>query len=150
LAVDGLSRRWGLVVSPHREGGQAQFIDRPVGDEASPWLSHLLDWVRLRLHDPITVAQLANRARMSKRTLSRRFVETTGTSPLDWITALRVRRAKDLLETTTFSMEEIADQCGFGSAATLRHHFRARVNLSPNGYRTRFRQSENEAWPESG
>jgi AraC family transcriptional activator FtrA len=140
LTVNKVARR--LVVSPHREGGQAQFIDKPVGEQASPWLSHLLEWSQVRLHDPISVAQLANRACMSKRTLSRRFVETTGTSPLDWITALRVRRAKDMLETTALSMEEIADRCGFGSAATLRHHFRARVKLSPNGYRASFQRSE--------
>lgn len=131
-----------LVVSPHREGGQAQFIDKPVGEFASPWLSRLLGWVQGRLQDRITVAQLAEQARMSKRTLSRRFVETTGTSPLDWITALRVRRAKDLLETTALSMEEIAERCGFGSAPTLRHHFRIRVQLSPNAYRARFLRSE--------
>jgi AraC family transcriptional activator FtrA len=140
LTANNVARR--LVVSPHREGGQAQFIDKPVGEHASPWLAHLLDWVQTRLQDPITVAQLASRACMSKRTLSRRFVETTGTSPLDWITTLRVRRAKDLLETTALSMEEIADQCGFGSAPTLRHHFRTRVRLSPNGYRVRFLRSE--------
>jgi AraC family transcriptional activator FtrA len=127
-----------LVVSPHREGGQAQFIDKPVGEQTSPWLSHLLDWVQLRLHNSITVEELADQARMSKRTLSRRFAETTGTSPLDWITNLRVRQAKDLLETTPLSVEEIADKCGFGSAPTLRHHFRARVKLSPNAYRTSF------------
>ncbi len=142
LTANKVARR--LVVSPHREGGQAQFIEKPVAGQASPWLSHLLDWCQERLHNPITVAQLANRAGVSKRTLSRRFVETTGTSPLDWITALRVRRAKDLLETTVLSMEEIADRCGFGSAPTLRHHFRARVRLSPNGYRARFRRSDLE------
>lgn len=143
LTANKVARR--LVVSPHREGGQAQFIDKPVGEEASPWLSHLLDWAQERLHDPITVAQLADRGGMSKRTLSRRFVEVTGTSPLDWITGLRVRRAKDLLETTTLSMEEIAGQCGFGSAPILRHHFRVRVRLSPNLYRARFRRMEGAA-----
>jgi len=140
LTTNRVARR--LVVSPHREGGQAQFIDKPVGEQESPWLSHLLHWSQAKLHDPITVEQLAKKACMSKRTLSRRFVETTGTSPLDWITTLRVRRAKDLLETTALSMEEVADQCGFGSAPTLRHHFRARVKLSPNAYRARFRRSE--------
>jgi len=92
LTANRVARR--LVVSPHREGGQAQFIDKPVGEQASPWLSHLLHWAQERLHDPITVAQLAKRAGMSKRTLSRRFVEMTGTSPLDWITSLRVRRGE--------------------------------------------------------
>jgi len=140
LTANKVARR--LVVSPHREGGQAQFIDKPVGEQASPWLANLLEWSQVRLHNPISVAQLANRACVSKRTLSRRFVESTGTSPLDWITALRVRRAKDLLETTPLSMEEVADRCGFGSAATLRHHFRARVKLSPNGYRASFQRSE--------
>jgi len=140
LIANKVARR--LVVSPHREGGQAQFIDKPVGEQTSPWLSHLLEWAQVRLRERITVTQLAARTRMSKRTLSRRFAEVTGTSPLDWITALRVRRAKDLLETTALSMEEIADQCGFGSAPTLRHHFRERVKLSPNAYRSRFQRSD--------
>jgi AraC family transcriptional activator FtrA len=140
LAANKVARR--LVVSPHREGGQAQFIDKPVGEQTSPWLSHLLDWVQNRLRNPITVGQLADQARMSKRTLNRRFAETTGTSPLDWITTLRVRQAKDLLETTPLSVEEIADKCGFGSAPTLRHHFRARVKLSPGAYRTHFQRRE--------
>jgi AraC family transcriptional activator FtrA len=111
-----------------------------VGEEAHPWLSHLLDWAQEKLHKQITVEQLAKEAHMSMRTLSRRFAETTGTSPLDWITVLRVRRAKDLLETTTLSVEEIAEQCGFRTAAVLRHHFRTRVKLSPNVYRDRFNQ----------
>ena len=88
----------------------------------------------------MTVEQLAKEAHTSKRTLSRRFAETTGMSPLHWITVLRVRRAKDLLETTTLSIEDVAEQCGFGSAAALRHHFRNRVKLSPNIYRDRFHQ----------
>jgi AraC family transcriptional activator FtrA len=136
VVANKVARR--LVISPHREGGQAQFIDKPVGEEAHPWLSHLLDWAQIRLHLPITVEQLAKEAHVSKRTLSRRFAETTGTSPLHWIAGLRVRRAKDLLETTTLSVEEIAQQCGFQSAAVLRHHFRIRVKLSPNTYRNRF------------
>jgi AraC family transcriptional regulator, transcriptional activator FtrA len=135
--VNTVARR--LVVAPHREGGQAQFIDRPVGEQTNPWLSQLLDWVQVRLHTSITVEQLADQAHMSRRTLSRRFAETTGTSPLDWVTNLRIRRAKDLLETTKLSVEEVADQCGFGSAPTLRHHFRARVRLGPSSYRARFK-----------
>lgn len=138
--VNSVARR--LVVPPHREGGQAQFIDKPVGDQSDPWLSQLLEWVQLRLHTPLTVELLADQAHMSRRTLNRRFAETTGTSPLDWVTNLRVRQAKDLLETTALSMEEIADRCGFGSAPTLRHHFRSRVKLSPSTYRARFQRSE--------
>jgi AraC family transcriptional regulator, transcriptional activator FtrA len=139
LIANNVARR--LVVSPHREGGQAQFIDKPIGDQTNPWLAHLLEWVQVRLHNSITVEQLASQARMSKRTLSRRFAETTGNSPLDWITSLRVRRAKDLLETSALSVEEVADRCGFGSAPTLRHHFRTRVKLTPNSYRARFQRS---------
>jgi AraC family transcriptional activator FtrA len=138
VVANNVARR--AVVSPHREGGQAQFIDKPVGEEAHPWLSHLLEWTHTRLHTQVTVEQLAREAHTSKRTLSRRFAETTGMSPLLWITVLRVRRAKDLLETTTLSVEEVAEQCGFGSAAALRHHFRNRVKLSPNTYRDRFHQ----------
>lgn len=140
LAANAVARR--LVVSPHREGGQAQFIDKPVGEQSSPWLAHLLDWVQGRLGNPITVDQLARQAHTSKRTLSRRFADAHGTSPLDWVTNLRVRQAKDMLETTDRSVEEIADYCGFGSAPTLRHHFRARVALSPNAYRRRFQRME--------
>jgi AraC family transcriptional regulator, transcriptional activator FtrA len=143
VVANKVARR--LVVSPHPEGGQAQFIDKPVGDEANPWLSHLLDWAQMRLHKQITVGHLAKEAHMSKRTLTRRFDEATGTSPLNWITALRVRRPKDLLETTTLSVEEIAEQSGFGSAAVLRHHFRARVKLSPNIYRVRFNQNQSRS-----
>jgi AraC family transcriptional regulator, transcriptional activator FtrA len=140
LTANRVARR--LVISPHREGGQAQFIDKPVGEPESPWLSHLLDWIRVRLHDSITLEQLARHARMSKRTLSRRFAETTGSSPLDWMISLRVRQAKDLLETTLLSVEEVAERCGFGSAPTLRHHFRTRVKLTPNTYRARFRRAD--------
>jgi AraC family transcriptional activator FtrA len=128
------------VVSPHREGGQAQFIDKPVGEEAHPWLSHLLNWTHTRLHIQITVEQLARETHTSMRTLSRRFTEANGISPLHWITVLRVQRVKDLLETTALSMEEVAEKCGFGTAALLRHHFRMRVKLSPKIYRDRFHQ----------
>ena len=108
LAANKVARR--LVVSPHREGGQAQFIDKPVGEQSNPWLAHLLEWVQRKLRNPITIEQLAKQVRMSKRTFYRRFTETTGTSPLDWITTLRVRQAQDLLETTRLSVEEIADK----------------------------------------
>jgi AraC family transcriptional activator FtrA len=128
-----------LVMPPHREGGQAQFIPHPVGDEERPWLSDLFEWARRRLGEDLTVERLAAHARMSKRTLTRRFAEAAGSSPGDWIVQLRVARAKDLLETTTRSIERIASDCGFGSAAALRHHFRERVSTSPAHYRGRFR-----------
>jgi AraC family transcriptional regulator, transcriptional activator FtrA len=130
-----------LVVSPHREGGQAQFIDKPVGEQAHPWLAHLLEWSESNLHSDITIGRLALEANVSRRTLSRRFVEATGQSPHRWITSLRVRKGKDLLETTTLSIEEIAEQCGFQSGALLRHHFREQVKISPRTYRDQFRQT---------
>ena len=134
-----------LVVPPHREGGQAQFIEKPVGDEADPWLANLLEWAHRHLDEELSVERLADQAHMSKRTLSRRFTEATGTSPANWINRLRVAHARDLLETTTLGVEQIAGKCGFGSAPTLRHHFRERVKISPAAYRSRFRLKEGRA-----
>jgi AraC family transcriptional activator FtrA len=136
-AANQVARR--LVMPPHREGGQAQFVPAPVGDEERPWLSHLFEWAQRHLGEELSVERLAAQARMSKRTLSRRFAEAAGSSPGDWIVQLRVSRAKDLLETTTRSIERIASDCGFGSVETLRHHFRTRVRTSPARYRARFR-----------
>jgi AraC family transcriptional activator FtrA len=130
-----------LVVYPHREGGQAQFIERAVGNEDSPWFSELLEWAQRHIEEELPVERLAAQAGMSKRTLARHFTEATGTSPADWIISLRVSRAKELLETTSRTIEEIATDSGFGSAPTLRHHFRERVKISPLAYRSHFRQS---------
>ena len=140
VVANNVARR--LVASPHREGGQAQFIDKPLGEQAHPRLANLLEWSQANLHTEITVERLAREANVSRRTLSRRFAETTSLSPHQWITFLRVRRGKDLLETTTLSVEEIAEQCGFASGALLRHHFRQQVKISPTTYRNRFRQTQ--------
>ncbi|HLJ18560.1 MAG TPA: helix-turn-helix domain-containing protein, partial [Stellaceae bacterium] len=146
-----------LVMAPHREGGQAQFIPAPVGDEDRPWLAQLFDWVQRRLHEPLTIDRMARQANMSTRTLSRRFAETAGMSPGEWLIGLRVARAKDLLETSRGSVERIAVDCGFGSVATLRHHFRQRVHMSPAAYRARFHTAGSRSprprcanWPDSG
>lgn len=139
IVANTVARR--AVIPPHREGGQAQYIDKPIGEAAHPWLSKLLHWAHGRLQGPITVAELARAAHTSKRTLSRRFTATTGVSPLQWITGLRLKRAKDLLETTTLSIEEVAQESGFGSAAVLRHHFRMGVKVSPSTYRGRFHRT---------
>jgi AraC family transcriptional activator FtrA len=128
----------GLVMPPHREGGQAPYMPRPVGDDDRPWLSHLCEWAVRRLSEPLTLDRCAAHARVSKRTLSRRFAEATGSSPGAWLIRLRVSHAKDLLETTAHSIEQIAADCGFGSAATLRHHFRQQVRTTPTSYRARF------------
>ncbi len=128
---------------PHRDGGQAQVIDRPVADEDSPWLSKLLEWAERHLAEDLTIHRLADQACVSKRTLARRFIQATGTSPADWVIGLRVSRAKELLETTVKSVEEVAYKCGFGSSFALRHHFRKRLKTSPSAYRARFRVTGN-------
>ena len=127
-----------LVMPPHREGGQAQFVPAPVGEVEEPWLALLLERVQRNLHEDLTVARLAKQAQMSKRTLARRFKSTTGTSPADWVLGLRIARAKDLLETSRHTIDRIASECGFGTTATLRHHFRQRVHMSPGTYRRTF------------
>lgn len=128
-----------LVVYPHREGGQAQFIDRAVPEEDSPWLATLQEWTQGHLDEELSVEQLANQVGMSKRTLSRRFALQAGTSPIEWLIGLRLARAKQLLEKTTRGIEEVASASGFGSAPTLRHHFRQRLGTSPAAYRSHFR-----------
>jgi transcriptional regulator GlxA family with amidase domain len=132
-----LARR--LVIPPHREGGQAQYIDQPVPVDSSPNLGPTMDWARAHLELPLTVEDLAHRALMSPRTFARRFREATGTTPLQWLCAQRVRRAQDLLENTEDTIEHIASICGFGSAQRLRTHF-ARVNhVTPHDFRRTFR-----------
>jgi AraC family transcriptional activator FtrA len=113
-----------------------------VADEERPWLAGLLEWTQRHLDEPLPVERLAREACVSKRTLTRRFAETAGVSPTDWVIGLRVARAKDLLETSSRSIEQIASKSGFGSAAALRHHFRQRVHMSPAAYRATFRLRE--------
>jgi AraC family transcriptional activator FtrA len=136
VVANAVARR--AVVPPHREGGQQQFVDEPVGEEANPWLSHLLHWVHRRLHERLTIEDLAAASNTSPRTLARRFAAATGASPHHWITGLRLRRARDLLETTTLSIEQVAERSGFSSAALLRHHFHASLDVSPSTYRHQF------------
>lgn len=129
-----------LVVYPHRDGGQAQFVERAVPkDDDSPWLAALLEWTEKHLEEEMTVERLAKQAGMSKRTLSRRFAERVGTSPVEWLIGLRLAHAKQLLEKTTRSVDEVAADSGFGSAPTLRHHFRERLDTNPIAYRSHFR-----------
>nr|WP_230531887.1 transcriptional regulator FtrA [Microvirga roseola] len=136
-AANRLARR--LVVPPHREGGQAQFVERPVPPRREGVrLGPLLDRMRARLSDEQPVAALAAEAGMSVRTFLRRFKATTGMPPGEWLLSERIVRARDLLETTSHSIEDIAMASGFGTSATLRHHFRTRLGTSPAAYRTRF------------
>ncbi|MFY8106941.1 MAG: transcriptional regulator FtrA [Elstera sp.] len=128
-----------LVVAPHREGGQAQFIDRPVPQRAGTLFAALFGQVQAEIADDWPVDRLAATAGMSRRTFLRRFQDATGTTPADWLLSLRLQGVKDLLETSTLSVEEIATRCGFGAAGTLRHHFRQRLGMTPQTYRQRFR-----------
>ncbi|WP_426955284.1 transcriptional regulator FtrA [Muricoccus radiodurans] len=136
-AAGSVARR--LVVPPHREGGQAQFIERPVPavHEASR-LSPLLDRMRASAGEDWPLDRMAAEAGMSRRTFIRRFRATTGATPAAWLLETRLARAKELLETTRLPMETVAEASGFPSAATLRLHFRGRLGVPPGAYRARF------------
>jgi AraC family transcriptional activator FtrA len=127
-----------LVMPPHRDGGQAQFIERPLPRQPHNRLAALLDAVRARPGEQWTIGRMANEAAMSQRTMIRRFKESLGSSPGEWLTQTRVDAARQLLESGAASVEEVAHLAGFGSVATLRHHFRSRVGVSPTRYRARF------------
>jgi AraC family transcriptional regulator, transcriptional activator FtrA len=135
-AANSVARR--MVVQPHRNGGQAQFIERPVQHYPNGKLASLLGTMRERLDTPMTISSLAQQAAMSERTFLRRFKEMTGMTPANWLMSVRLECAKQLLETGQNSIEDVAITSGFGSAATLRMHFRAIVGISPREYRVRF------------
>jgi len=127
-----------MAVMPlERPGGQAQFIVRedPVSSLA---LQPVLRWIEAQLHRPLTLAEIAQRAATSSRTISRRFLQQTGSSPLQWLLGARVRRAQYLLETTPMPVKQVAAASGFGSAATFRARFTRLVGLSPQAYRKNF------------
>ncbi|CAB3681609.1 HTH-type transcriptional regulator CdhR [Paraburkholderia phenoliruptrix] len=129
-----------LVVSPHRQGGQAQYIQQPVPPNVrEDRLSGLLDWVRGNLDAAHTLDSLAARALMSRRTFTRRFRLATGTTVGAWLLAERLGRAQQLLESTDESVEAIAGMAGFGSAASLRQHFADTFRTSPSAWRREFR-----------
>lgn len=135
-AANTVARR--LVIPPHRDGGQAQFIQRPVPSAfESSRLSPILDRMRADLSREHTVKALADAAGMSPRTFLRRFEAATGTTPARWLLAERLARARDLLETTPLGVEQIAQTVGFGAPA-LRHHFRKSLATTPQAYRARF------------
>lgn len=132
-----------LVIPPHRDGGQAQFLERPVEDRERKSgqpksLSVLLDKIRKRPSERWNIAELARLAAMSERTFMRRFRAATGLSPAYWVTRARVDAARELLENTGLSIDHIAERCGLGTPTTLRHHFRKKVGVSPAQYRKRF------------
>lgn len=148
-AANSVARR--LVVAPHREGGQAQFIASPVPQEREGLrLGPLIEWMRGRLFEEQPIRMLAERAGMSMRTFQRRFEAATGDSVGEWLVKERLRLARDLLEKqVSVSLDDIAVACGFGTQATLRHHFRKRLGTSPAAYRKTFGQQE-ASRPEGG
>ncbi|GAA0575085.1 helix-turn-helix domain-containing protein [Actinomadura livida] len=127
------------VVPPHREGGQAQFIARPVPEPRGSSTAAARAWALERLDRPVTLAELAGRASMSVRTFTRRFREETGVSPQAWLAGQRVERARRLLEETDLPVEAVAARAGFGTAASLRAHLQAAVGVAPTAYRATFR-----------
>jgi AraC family transcriptional regulator, transcriptional activator FtrA len=127
-----------LVVAPHRDGGQSQYIPASLPSEASGGLARLLHWAQGHLHEALTVEGLARKAAMSPRTFARRFVAETGTTPHGWLTHQRVLTAQRRLESTNDSIDEIAQRVGLGTAATLRFHFRNHLKTTPTAYRKRF------------
>jgi transcriptional regulator GlxA family with amidase domain len=127
-----------IVVSPHRDGGQAQYVDGPVPADAGGSLAATRQWALERLHEPLTVRALAEHAHVSERTFARRFAAETGLPPLRWLHAQRVDAARAALETTRASVDDVAYSCGFGTAANLRKHFRRAVRTTPTAYRRAF------------
>lgn len=135
-AANSVARR--LVTPPHRTGGQAQFIERPVPSVPRHELSALLDRVRRELVAPWPLKRLSQAMAMSERTFLRRFAAATGQTPGDWLVDTRLEAAQRLLERRGLMMEAVAARSGFGSVATLRHHFRQRLATTPRDYRERF------------
>jgi transcriptional regulator GlxA family with amidase domain len=129
-----------MVAAPHRDGGQAQFIERPTAERVGS-LEPTRAWALERLADPLDVAAMAGHAAVSPRTFARRFRDETGTTPLQWLLSQRVLESRRLLEETDLPIEEIASRAGFGTAASLRDHFRRATSTSPTAYRRSFRPS---------
>ncbi|WP_369218526.1 GlxA family transcriptional regulator, partial [Streptomyces flavofungini] len=127
------------VVPPHREGGQAQYIRRPLPEPGLTSTGRARTYALNRLADPLTLAELAAVESMSVRTFSRRFREETGLTPMQWLTQRRVDRARQLLETTDHTVDRVAAESGFGTGASLRQHFALGVGVSPGTYRATFR-----------
>ncbi|WP_071870549.1 transcriptional regulator FtrA [Atopomonas hussainii] len=133
-----------LVMAPQRSGGQAQFIEQPVIHSPRRDVAALLDWLQARLHEPLSVAQMADYLAVSQRTLLRRFHEATGISPKGWLLQARLQRARELL-THERDMQRVAEASGFASAESLRSAFRQHVGVSPAVYRRRFGQNGGKA-----
>ncbi|MFJ3666305.1 GlxA family transcriptional regulator [Streptomyces sp. NPDC090106] len=131
-----------MVVPPHRDGGQAQYVERPLPRDTCDTVGEVLAWMERHLDEDVTVEQLAARAHMSPRTFARRFQQETGTTPYRWILRQRVLLAQRLLEATDETVDAVAGRTGFGTAAALRHQFTRALGTTPNAYRRAFRGPE--------
>ncbi|MEV7995203.1 helix-turn-helix domain-containing protein [Streptomyces sp. NPDC086077] len=135
--ANAVARR--CVVPPFREGGQAQYIERPVPDTGATSTATTRVWALERLGEPLTLSDLAGHARMSLRTFARRFHDEVGVSPGRWLIQQRVARARNLLESSDLPVDSIAGQVGFATGASLRQHLHAAIGVSPQAYRRTFR-----------
>jgi transcriptional regulator GlxA family with amidase domain len=137
-AGNAIARR--IVVAPHRSGGQAQYIEAPLPDErtGAGSLEPTRAWLLQRLGEPVSVREMARHSFMSERTFARRFAAETGTSPLRWLHAQRVLHARELLERTHLSVDEVAQRSGFGTATSLRTHLGRALGTTPSAYRGAF------------
>jgi AraC family transcriptional activator FtrA len=128
-----------LVMPPHRDGGQAQYVDAPLQERPGKSIAAVLDWARQRLAEPIEIGALAKHAGLSERTFLRRFREGTGSTPLKWLRRERIGRAMKLLEEESPALTDIAEACGFESEENFRKAFSTIAGVSPGAYRRRFR-----------
>ncbi|MGB6162445.1 MAG: DJ-1/PfpI family protein [Pseudonocardiaceae bacterium] len=135
-AATGIAR--GMVVAPHRDGGQAQFLQRPI-PASGTGLAATCAWALNQLAEPLTVADLAQHAGWAPRTFARHFTAETGTTPLRWLTAQRLLEARRLLETTDLPIDQVAERCGLGTAANLRLHLSRDAATTPTAYRHTYR-----------
>lgn len=127
-----------LVAAPGRPGGQSQVLRTPLPPDRGTALAATRAWALARMHEPLTVADLAAHAHTSVRTLTRRFRDETGLSPLQWLLHHRVDRALEILETTDLPLDQVARECGLGTPDSLRHHVTRRLGVPPSSYRAVF------------
>ncbi|MGB8856460.1 MAG: helix-turn-helix domain-containing protein, partial [Burkholderiales bacterium] len=127
-----------MVIPPHREGGQAQYVQAPVSVRTESTVSSAIEWARHHINQPISITEMVARSAMSGRTFQRQFKNAVGMTPNRWLQTERVSRAKELLETTPMKMSRVAAQCGYESAETFRIAFKRIVGVAPGAYRNRF------------
>lgn len=143
-----LARR--MVAPAHRDGGQAQYIEAPATRPDDPGLAPVLDWMRAHLREPLTVTAIARHAAMTERTLIRHFHAATGTTPMKWLTAQRIQRARELLETGTLPVEDVGEASGLGAPANFRRHFLRATGVTPSAYRRTFHSRADSPLPGDG